>query len=124
MKDLVLYSRIYGSTRIVIFVIILVLFAPCGNMKNASVLTITNEKVSLLEVLSLTGDITIYGNKENVSLIREENVKKELWKLDRTSDEIFNSPYFYLKSNNNVYVAPKQLKVMVLSLVKQWITIN
>lgn len=94
-----------------------------GEVKNPSVLTIPNEKVSLLEALGLAGDITIYGNKENVSLIREENGMRKLRRLDLTSGEIFNSPYYYLKSNDIVYVEPKQSKVVESSVVKQWIPV-
>lgn len=94
-----------------------------GEVKNPKVLTIPNEKVSLFEALGLAGDITIFGNKENVSLIREENGAKILRRLDLTSSTIFNSPYYYLKSNDIVYVESKNSKVIEASLTKQWLPV-
>lgn len=94
-----------------------------GEVKDPSVLTIPNEKISLLEALGLAGDITIFGNKENVALIREENGVKKLRRLDLTSSEIFSSPYYYLKSNDIVYVEPRKSKVAESSVVKQWIPV-
>jgi len=94
-----------------------------GEVKNPSVLTIPNEKVSLLEALGLAGDITIFGNKENVALIREEDGVKKIRRLDLTSSEIFGSPYYYLKSNDIIYVEPTKAKVNESSLVRQWIPV-
>ncbi|MGB6152087.1 MAG: polysaccharide biosynthesis/export family protein [Pricia sp.] len=94
-----------------------------GEVKNPSVLTIPNEKISLLEALGLAGDITIYGNKENVALLREEDGVKKLRRIDLTSSELFASPYYYLKSNDIIYVEPTQAKVAESSLIKSWIPV-
>lgn len=94
-----------------------------GEVKNPSVLTIPNEKVSLLEALGLAGDITIYGNKQTVALIREEGGVKKVRRIDLTSNEIFSSPYYHLKSNDIIYVAPTKSKVAESSLIKQWIPV-
>ncbi|CAM4143855.1 polysaccharide biosynthesis/export family protein [Zobellia nedashkovskayae] len=94
-----------------------------GEVRNPSVMTIPNEKISLLEALGLAGDITIYGNKQNVTLIREEDGKKTLRRIDLTSNEIFSSPYYHLKSNDIIYVEPKESKALESSIVKAWIPV-
>jgi len=94
-----------------------------GEVGNPSVLTIPSEKVSLLEAMSLAGDLTIYAQRDNVLLIREENGVKELTRIDLTSDEIFTSPNYYLKSNDIIYVQPNKSKVGSTSRLIYWIPI-
>jgi polysaccharide export outer membrane protein len=94
-----------------------------GEVKNPSVLTIDNERISILEALGLVGDITIYGRRDNVSLIREEDGLKIIHKLDLTTNQIFESPYYYLQSNDIVYVQPNKGKIAGASELKQWIPV-
>lgn len=94
-----------------------------GEVKNPGVLIIDNERISILEALGLVGDITIYGRRENVSLIREENGVKNIHRLDLTSTEIFDSPYYYLQSNDILYVEPTKGKIAGASELKQWIPV-
>jgi len=82
-----------------------------GEVGNPSVYNIPNEKVTLLEALALAGDLTIYAKRSNVLLIREEKGERKLVRLDLSSSELFYSPYYYLKSNDIVYVEPKRSKV-------------
>ncbi|WP_299819007.1 polysaccharide biosynthesis/export family protein [uncultured Pontibacter sp.] len=92
-----------------------------GEVARPSVLTIPNEKVTLLEALGLAGDLTIYAKRDNVLLIREENGKKKLMRIDLTSDEIFSSPNYYLRPNDIIYVEPNKSKVASTSRVNQWL---
>ena len=92
-------------------------------MKNPSVLTIPSEKVTLLEALGLAGDLTVYAKRDNILLIREEGNIKKLVRLDLTSDEIFTSPYYNLKSNDIIYVEANKSKVASTSRVNQWLPI-
>lgn len=95
-----------------------------GEVKEPSVLTIANEKISLLEALGLAGDITIYGRRDNVTLIREEEGgMKRIRRIDLTTNEIFNSPYYYLQSNDIIYVEPNKSKVVGSSLATQWVPV-
>jgi polysaccharide export outer membrane protein len=86
-------------------------------------LIIPNEKVSLLEALSLAGDLTIYAQRDNVLLIREKNGVKELTRIDLTSDDIFTSPNYYLKSNDIIYVQPNKSKVASTSRLLIWLPV-
>lgn len=94
-----------------------------GEVKNPSVLTIPSEKISLLEALGLAGDITIFGRRDNITLIREENGLKRIRKIDLTTNEIFNSPYYYLQSNDIIYVEPNGAKIASSSGFKDWIPV-
>ncbi|VAW12792.1 Polysaccharide export outer membrane protein [hydrothermal vent metagenome] len=94
-----------------------------GEVKNPSVLTIPSEKISLLEALGLAGDITIYGRRDNITLIREENGVKRIRRIDLTTNEIFNSPYYYLQSNDIIYVEPNNAKIASSTGTKQWIPV-
>jgi len=94
-----------------------------GEVSRPNVFTVPSEKISVLEALGLAGDITIYGNKERVSLIREVGESKVLQHLDLTSSDILSSPYFYLKSNDVIYVEPRPSKVAESSVVRPWIPV-
>lgn len=82
-----------------------------GEVNNPSAYTLPNEKVSILDALSLAGDLTIYGKRENVLIVRDNGGKKEFARLNLNSSDIFNSPFYYLKQNDVVYVEPNKRKV-------------
>jgi polysaccharide biosynthesis/export protein len=94
-----------------------------GEVKSPGVLTIPSEKVSLLEAIGLAGDMTLYSKRENVLVIREENNQKVIKRLNLNSTEIFSSPYYYLKSNDIVYVEPNKAKVATTNRSNQWLPI-
>ncbi|WP_347158213.1 polysaccharide biosynthesis/export family protein [Pontibacter chitinilyticus] len=83
-----------------------------GEVKNPSTFTIPSEKINVLEALGLAGDMTSYGKRENVLLIREENGVRKLARLDLNSKEVLNSPYFYLQQNDVVYVEPNKIRTI------------
>jgi polysaccharide export outer membrane protein len=76
------------------------------------VYVIPDEKITLPEVLSLAGDLTIYGNRSNVMIVREENGKREYARLDLTSRDVFNSPYYYIHKNDVIYIEPVKSKML------------
>jgi polysaccharide export outer membrane protein len=82
-----------------------------GEVANPTVINVPSEKITLLEALGLAGDVTIYGKRDNILVIREESGEKVLKRLDLNTSEIFNSPYYYLRSNDIVYVEPNKAKV-------------
>ena len=71
---------------------------------------ITNDRLSLLDALSLAGDLTIYGVRSDVMVIREDNGVRTTATLDLTSQDIYDSPYFYLQQNDVVYVKPNKYR--------------
>jgi polysaccharide export outer membrane protein len=82
-----------------------------GEVARPSLFTIPNEKITLLEALSLAGDITIYGRRDNVLLIREVNGQRNFTRIDLTKRDLFRSPYYYLHPNDVIYVEPGRARV-------------
>ena len=75
-----------------------------GEVLRPTVITVPNERISLLKALGIAGDITIFGRKDNVLLIREDNGKKIIKRLDLNSPSFLQSDYYYLQPNDVVYV--------------------
>ncbi|HET7116737.1 MAG TPA: polysaccharide biosynthesis/export family protein [Hanamia sp.] len=83
-----------------------------GEVARPTVITVPNEKISLLKAIGLAGDLTIYGKRDNVLLIREENGEKITRHIDLNSSDFFNSPYYYLQPNDVIYVEPNKQKAV------------
>ena len=82
-----------------------------GEVARPGTFTISNEKVNLLEALAMAGDMTVWGVRDNVKLIRESaNGKQEIITLDLNSAETILSPYYWLQQNDIVYVTPNKAK--------------
>lgn len=94
-----------------------------GEVNSPTVVTIPNEKISLLEALGLAGDLTIYAKRNNVLIIREEKDQKIIERVDLNSAELFTSPYYYLRSGDIVYVEPNKTKISSTSRAMQWLPI-
>jgi polysaccharide biosynthesis/export protein len=82
-----------------------------GEVGNPLVITVPNEQISLVKALGMAGDLTIYGKRENVLLIREENGVRRTRRIDLTSSNFLNSEYYYLKPNDVIYVEPNKSKI-------------
>lgn len=100
-----------------------------GEVNRPAVYVIPDEKITLPEVLSLAGDLTIYGRRDNVLIVREEDGKREYARVDLTSRDIFRSPYYYLRKNDVIYIEPVKARltntdrtVQILPLVLSSIT--
>ncbi|MDY7251831.1 polysaccharide biosynthesis/export family protein [Bacteroides sp. A1-P5] len=82
-----------------------------GEVARPGTFTISNEKVNLLEALAMAGDMTVWGVRDNVKLIREgANGKQEIVILDLNKAETILSPYYWLQQNDIVYVTPNKAK--------------
>jgi polysaccharide biosynthesis/export protein len=92
-----------------------------GEVGKPSVITIPNEKISLLEAIGLAGDLTILARRDNVLIIREENNQKIFARINLNSNEIFRSPYYYLKSNDVVYVEPNKDRISSAKVTPKWL---
>ena len=82
-----------------------------GEVARPGTFTISNEKVNLLEALAMAGDMTVYGLRDNVKLIREDaNGKQQIITLDLNKAETILSPYYWLQQNDIVYITPNKAK--------------
>lgn len=75
-----------------------------GEVMQPGVYIIPNERITLPEALSMAGDLSIYGKRDNVLIIRDNNDKKEFGRVNLNNREVFNSPYYYLHANDIIYV--------------------
>ena len=82
-----------------------------GEVSRPGTFTIQDERITILEALSLAGDMTVYGKRKDVLVIREENGKKTYNKLDFTKASLLTSPYYYLQQNDVVMVSPNGAQV-------------
>lgn len=94
-----------------------------GEVAHPTVITVPSERISLIKALGLAGDLTIYGKRDNVLLIREEDGKKITRHIDLNSSEFLNSPYYYLQPNDVVYVEPNKTKIATASRSQQVVPI-
>jgi polysaccharide export outer membrane protein len=81
-----------------------------GEVARPATYTVPNERIDLIEALGMAGDLTIYGKRENVLLIREENGKKVFVRFNLNSSDIYKSPYLHLKQRDVIYVEPSKAK--------------
>lgn len=82
-----------------------------GEVTRPGMFTISNEKVNIFEALALAGDLTIYGMRDNIKLIREDaSGKREVVTLNLNKADILTSPYYYLQQNDILYVTPNKIK--------------
>ncbi len=81
-----------------------------GEVAHPGTYTVTGDKITLLEALSLAGDLTIYGRRDRVSVIREINGKRTVFINDLRSMDLFTSPSYYLKQNDVVLVEPNKVR--------------
>lgn len=85
--------------------------AVIGEVARPGTFIITNEKVNVLEALAMAGDLTIYGKRDNVKLIREESDgSKEIIPIDLTDAAVIRSPHYNLQQNDILYVEPNKAK--------------
>jgi len=71
---------------------------------------VANERVTILDMIGQAGDITPYGNRSNVLVIREHNGQRTFGRVNLQDRDIFKSPYFYLQQNDVVYVEPLEIR--------------
>lgn len=86
-------------------------FALQGEFAAPGVYTIDSERLTLVEAISKGGDLTIYGERNNILIIRENNGVKTYNRIDITKADFINSPFYYIAQNDVIYVEPNKTKV-------------
>lgn len=87
-----------------------------GEVTRPGTYTTSNERITLIEALALAGDLTIYGERENVLVIQDYDGKKTYTRVNLKSDELFSSPVYYLSQNDIVYVEPNKTQAKASSI--------
>lgn len=103
-------------------------YSVLGEVNKPGLYSSNSSKVSIFEALAQAGDMTIYGMRNNVKLIREDlQGERKTILLDLTDSNIINSPYYYLEQNDIVYVAPNKVRARssrVSSSTSAWLTVT
>ena len=81
-----------------------------GEVTRPGTFDISGDRITLLEALSMAGDLTIYGRRDRVAVIREKDGKRRILYHDLRSSDIFQSPCYYLQQNDIVYVEPNKAR--------------
>ena len=82
-----------------------------GEVAKPTVVPVPNEKISMLEAIGMAGDMTLYAKRDNVLLIRVEKGKRITRRINLNAADFLESPYYYLKTNDIVYVEPNKTRV-------------
>jgi len=81
-----------------------------GEVTAPGTYSVTGDKITIFQALALARDLTIYGQRENVQVIREQNGRRHIYTLDLTNSDIFKSQAYYLQQNDVVYVTPSKVR--------------
>lgn len=81
-----------------------------GEVARPGSFSISGDRITLLEALSMAGDLTIYGKRDRVAVIREKDGLRTILYHDLRSSDLFNSPCYYLQQNDIVYVEPNKAR--------------
>lgn len=83
-----------------------------GEVNRPGTFNISSDKVNIIEAIGLAGDLTGFGKRDNILIIREENGSRSVTRMDIGSKSILNSPMFYLKQNDIVYIEPVKARAL------------
>lgn len=85
-------------------------FSVLGEVNRPATYNLLDDRTTLPEALAMAGDLTVYGNRTNVMILRENNGIREIAKLNLLTQEVFNSPYYYLQNGDLIYIEPVKAK--------------
>ena len=108
LKDML---KEYIKNPIVVLRIINFKVTILGEVRNPGSFTIPNERITILEAIGLAGDLNIQAKRNNILVVREKKGKKSYVRVDLTSEDVFNSPVYYLEQNDVIYVEPNESKI-------------
>lgn len=95
-----------------------------GEVGKPTVINVPNERITLLKALGMAGDITIFGMKDQVLLIREQSGKRAVHHLRLDQPQFIHSPFYYLQPGDVIYVEPNHHRIASASGKEQVISIT
>jgi polysaccharide biosynthesis/export protein len=98
-------------------------YSILGEVTRSGKYQMQTERTTLLDAISQAGDLTDLGRRENIAVIREENGERKVGRVNLLSKDIFNSPYFYLRNNDIVYIEPVKARFISRSGIPQYVSI-
>lgn len=94
-----------------------------GEVLKPGTYNIEGERITIFEAISKAGDMTVYGKRKNVKLLRENNGKRIVKEIDLNDESILTSPEYYLTQNDVIYVEPNKAKASQRSYSALWGTV-
>lgn len=98
-------------------------YSVLGEVAHPGRFEMDNERTTILDAIGIAGDVTVLGKRDNILVIREINGEREFGRLNLLSKDIFKSPYYYLKTNDVVYIEPVKAKSLARTGAPQYISI-
>lgn len=100
-----------------------------GEVNRPGSMNIKSERITLLEAIGMAGDLTIYGRRDRVFVIRETNGQREVFQTDLRKSDLLNSPIYYLHQNDVIYVEPNDKKTQMSEInqnnnVNVWLSVT
>ena len=86
-------------------------FTVFGEVGSPGVYPLTRNNLNIFEALTYAGDLSMFGKRHNILVIRENNGKREFGRIDITNPDVFNSPYYYLQQNDMILVDMRKQKL-------------
>ena len=81
-----------------------------GEVPSPGTYNVTGDKITIFQALALARDLSIYGKRDNVMVVREQNGERRIYTLDLRNSSLFDSPAYYLQQNDVVYVTPSDVR--------------
>lgn len=86
-----------------------------GEVNRPGTFNITGDRITVLEALAMAGDLTVYGKRADVIVIRETGGERQVEKIDLKSKSLFDSPFYYLQQNDVIYIEPNSARAKSVS---------
>jgi len=99
-------------------------FSVLGEVNRPGRVNMSNERTTILEAITMAGDITYLGKSDNLLVIREENGVRTFGRVSLLSKDVFKSPYYYLRNNDVIYVEPVKSKFISRAGVPQYVSLT
>ncbi|WP_233164560.1 polysaccharide biosynthesis/export family protein [Pedobacter sp. ASV28] len=94
-----------------------------GEVNKPGTFNVVNNEINLLEALGMAGDMTAYGKRDNILLIRQVDGVRKITRLNINSVQVLSSPYYYLMQNDVIYVEPDKSKEQTINQNNRFIPI-
>lgn len=98
-------------------------YSVLGEVTRGGKFNMVNERTTILEAITMAGDLTDLGKRDNVLIVREVNGQRNFARINLSSKDLFKSPFFYLKTNDVIYVEPVRAKFIARNGVPQYLSI-